>query len=175
MLTKILCFQKPILLGLLPLLFALLIDVPAFAQEKSSDDEKPTNVKWSTKDETIIINYDLNSPAGEKYDISIVMKREGDESFAVVPSAVEGDIGVGLFAGTGREIRWYYRRDFPQGLQGGGYYFEIHIKMIKESSKLIYYIVGAAAVTGGLIVLLVSRNQNTTIPPLDLPTPPARP
>ena len=174
-LTKFLQYQKPILFGLLPLLFALLIDVPAFAQEKSSDEEKPTNVKWSTKEDIIIINYDLNSPTEEKYDVSIIMKREGDDSFAVVPAAVEGDIGTGLFAGTGREIRWYYRRDFPQGLQGSGYYFEIHIKMIKESSKLIYYIVGAAAVTGGLIVLLVSRNQNTTIPPLDLPTPPARP
>ncbi len=102
MLTKMLRYQKPILLGLLPLLFALLIDVPAFAQEKSSDEEKPTNVKWSTKEDTIIINYDLNSPAEEKYDVSIIMKREGDDAFSIVPSAVEGDIGVGLFAGSGK-------------------------------------------------------------------------
>jgi len=174
-LTKFFRYKNPILFGLLPILFALLIDVPAYAQDKSPGEEKPTNIKWATKEDMIIINYDLNSPPEEKYDVSIIMKREGDASFSVIPSTVEGDIGVGLFAGAGREIRWYYRRDFPQGLQGSGYYFEIHVKMIKESSNLIYYIVGAAAVTGGLIVLLVSRNQNTTVPPLDLPTPPTRP
>ncbi|HUL43500.1 MAG TPA: hypothetical protein VLY03_03995 [Bacteroidota bacterium] len=167
--------QKPVILGLLPVLGVFLMGDLSIAQQKASDEEKTSNIKWSTKEDVITINYDLNSPTENRYDVSIILKREGDDTFSIVPVAVEGDIGIGPFAGPGREIRWYYRRDLPEGLQGSGYYFEIHVKMVKEGSNLIYYIIGGAAVTGGIIALLLARGQNTTVPPLDLPTPPARP
>lgn len=176
-LTTLLRYQRPIIIALLPLLCLLLLDVTAFAQDKTkpSEEAKTANIKWQTKEDVIVINYDLNESSDNKYLVSVVMKREGYPAFSVTPVSTEGDIGTGFFAGVGREIRWYYRRDIPQGLQGTGYYFEFHVKAVKESSSLLYYVVGAVAVTGGLIALLVSRGQDTTVPPLELPTPPGRP
>lgn len=174
-LTRLLRYRRPIIIGLLPMLCFLLLNGTMYAQEKSSEEARATNIKWKTKDDVIVINYDLNNSPDDKYEVSVVMKRDGFPTFSVTPLAIEGDISVGFFAGVNKEIRWYYRRDIPLGLQGTGYYFEIHVKTIKQGSNLLYYVVGAVAVTGGLIALLVSRNQDTTVPPLELPTPPGRP
>ncbi len=167
-------YRRPIIIGLLPVMLLLLIDAKMYAQEKGGG-ERTSNIKWVLKGEVIVINYDLKGSPDTKYEISTVMKREGDPSFSVDPGTVEGDVGVGLFAGINKEIRWFYRRDIPQGLQGTDYYFEIHVKPVKEGSNLIYYVIGGAAVAGGIIALLVSKGQNTSVPPLDLPTPPGRP
>lgn len=124
--------RRPVILGLLPLLMLLLLECPVRAQEKQDAAAAPgqstTNIKWTVKDEVIIINYDLAGTFDDKFDLGVTMKREGDDKFSVTPLTVEGDIGTGNFAGKNREIRWYYRRDLPQGLQGSGYYFEVHVK-----------------------------------------------
>ena len=175
MLSTLSHYQRPIILGLLPLLLVLLIDLPLRAQGKAGGEGQITNLKWKTKDDVIVITYDLNELPENNYDISVVLKREGAPEFSVIPLAIEGDIGIGPYAGPSREARWYFRRDIPQGLQGTGYFFEIHVKTVKQRSNLLYYVVGAVAVTGGLVALLVSRNQDTSVPILELPTPPARP
>jgi hypothetical protein len=102
------------------------------------------------------------------------MKRDNDPSFEAEPITVEGDIGEGYFSGTNREIRWYYRRDYPAGFEGEGYYFEIHVKQLGKQSKWLYYTVGAAAVVGGVVAFLVSKNQDE-LPPGGIPLPPGRP
>jgi hypothetical protein len=166
-------YERPIILGLLPLLLLLLVGVPVRAQTKA--EAQITNLKWKTKDDVIVITYDLNESTENNYDVSVILKREGTPDFSVVPLAIEGDIGTGPYAGPNREARWYFRRDIPQGLLGTGYYFEIHVKTVKPHSNLLYYVVGAVAVTGGLVALLVSRGQDTSVPVLELPTPPGRP
>ena len=169
---RILRYQRLIILGMLPLLSVMLLHTPALAQE----DEKPqgTNVKWTLKDDVIVINYDLKTDPDLKFKVDIIMKRETDPAFSAVPITVEGDVGEGYFAGTNREIRWYYRRDFPQGFEGEGYYFEIHVQQMGKESKWLYYALGAAAVAGGVVAFLVSKNQDE-LPPGGIPLPPGRP
>ncbi len=167
--------QRPIIVGVMPFLLLLLLEVPVFGQDKSGGAVQGTNIRWSTQGDIIVINYDLNGPADEKYEVDVVMKKETDPSFVAIPRTMEGDIGEGFFAGTGREIRWYYRRDYPQGFEGEGFYFEIHVKPMIERSNTLYYALGAAAVAGGLLVYLLTRNQNTTVPSSELPMPPSRP
>jgi len=167
--------RKPVIAGLIPLFCWFALNVPATGQDKVRDEQRISNVRWTTKDEVIVINYDLNGSTEDQYTVDITMKRENDPSFSAVPHTVEGDVGEGFFAGTNREIQWYYRRDFPQGFQGEGYFFEIHVRTISHQSTWLYYALGAAAVTGGVIAILVTRGQDHTPPTLELPTPPARP
>ena len=168
--------QKPIILGLLPVLLTLLVKAPAFAGDEVKADEevKGTNIRWVVRDDVIVINYDLLESVDIKYRVDVVMKREGDETFAAIPLTVEGDIGEGFFAGANREVRWYYRRDYPSGFQGAGYYFEFRIEKIGEDNTLLYYALGAAAIAGGVIAFIVGGSQEDP-PVVGIPAPPGRP
>jgi hypothetical protein len=165
--------RRIIIFGLLPLITILSVNFQSYAKS-ASDEIQATNVKWTVKNEVIVVNYDLLGSADIKYGINVIMKRESDSAFSAVPVTVEGDIAEGYFAGTNKEIRWYYRRDFPQGLQGEDYYFEIHVKPVAKDNSLLYYIAGGVAVTAGIVALLVHKNPGTP-PPTELPFPPVRP
>jgi hypothetical protein len=168
-------YERPVSLGLLPFLLMLLLWTPLPAQDEFSEGHT-SNVKWSTRGDIIVINYDLTGAPESKFEVSLVMRRENDTSFAVVPRTIEGDVGGGIAAGTDREAQWYYRRDYPLGFSGKGYYFEVQVKKIEQHSNLIYYIAGAAAVVGGIVAIIASKNQPSGPPPPgDLPYPPVRP
>jgi len=158
-LNKIFSYRRLIILGMLPLLLCLLVELPGFAQDSSSDEARSANVRWTTKSVVIVINYDLIGETDAQYEIHILMKRENDPSFT----------------GNNREIRWYYRRDYPQGFQEEGYYFEIQVKTLAQSNTWLYYALGGAALTAGVIALIVSKNQTSSSSVLELPLPPGRP
>jgi hypothetical protein len=175
--VKLSRYQRPIIFSLMPFLCVLLVWTPAFARKNgTNEDPKSSNVKWTTKNDVIIINYDLTGSPDDKYIVSVLMKKENDETLIIQPLTMEGDVGEGFFSGNNKEIRWYYRRDYPQGFPGKGYYFEIQVKEISQSNPLLYYIAGGVAVVGGLVALLASKNQTNEPPPAgDLPFPPVRP
>ncbi len=168
--------RKPVIFGILPFLLCLAVDARAVAGVYPAADEEVqgTNIRWTVKDDVIIINYDLLESVDIKYRVDVLMKREGDEAFAAIPLTVEGDIGEGFFAGKNREIRWYYRRDYPSGFQGAGYFFEFRIEKIGEDNTLLYYTLGAAAIAGGVIAFIVGGSQDEP-PVVGIPPPPARP
>lgn len=175
MLNIFMKIRKPVIFGMLPLFLFLMTDLPALAgNEPMAQDVQGTNIRWVVKDEVIIINYDLLEAADIKYRVNVIMKREGDDEFAAVPLTVEGDVGDGFFAGKNREIRWYYRRDYPSGFQGAGYYFEFRVEKIGEDNSMLYYALGAAAIAGGVIAFIVGRSQEEP-PVVGIPGPPARP
>jgi hypothetical protein len=171
--NKITKYRRLIICGLLPFLLTLLIKIESFAQN-GSDELKAENVKWTVKNENILIYYDLQGSPDVKYDVSVKMKRESDSSFVAIPATVEGDIGQGYYAGLKKEILWHYRFDFPEGLQGQDYYFEIYVKEAAKQKYLLYYIAGGAAIIAGIVALLVNKNPGTP-PPRELPYPPVRP
>jgi hypothetical protein len=173
----VLRYRRFITLLLLPCVCLLLFHRQGIAgPDDNGANATITNIKWTTKGDIIVINYDLNGATDTKYSVDIVMKRENDASFGIIPKTVEGQIGQGAFAGTNREIRWYYRRDYPRGFEGEGYYFEIHVQTMSEKSAMLYYIIGAAALTGGVVAVLLGKGQAGTFNGnLELPVPPARP
>jgi hypothetical protein len=168
-------YQRLITIFVLPFLLLLLLHTPAAARVEGNEEARSSNVKWSMKDNVIIINYDLIGSVDNKYLIEVVMKNDKDPSFSVIPKSVEGDVGEGMFSGSNREIRWYYQQDYPRGFEGGGYYFEIHVNPVSQQSNLLYYILGAAALTGGAIALLLGKGQGPTSGSHELPMPPSRP
>ncbi len=175
MISALYRIRRPVILAVLPFLLILLLGEGAEARQKQGEEGKTSNVQWTMKDEVIIINYDLNGPPDAKYQVGVVMRKEDDSSFAVIPKTTEGDVGTGFFAGKSREIRWYYRRDFPDGFTGGGYYIEIEVTPAPTSGTWLYYGLGAAAVVGGVVVYLLTRGQSSTPPVVELPAPPGRP
>ena len=168
--------KKPVIFGLLPVLLCLLTNSTAFAGEGDAvqDEIQGTNIRWEVKDEVIIITYDLLEAQDIKYRVNLIMKREGEEAFAAVPLTMEGDLGEGFFAGRNREIRWYYRRDYPSGFQGAGYYFELRVEKIGEDNSTLYYLLGAGAIAGGVLAFIIGRSQEEP-PQVGLPGPPVRP
>ncbi|MDH3252100.1 MAG: hypothetical protein OEM41_04865 [Ignavibacteria bacterium] len=136
---------------------------------------------WSLVGDEVVITYQLNAPRAKTYDVSVVLRRENDQSFAVVPRAVSGDVGTGKFASGVRQIRWKYQKDVPEGLTGSDYWFEITAREVIEEggSNWWIYAAGGAAVVAGTIVLLggggdTSPAGNGGSPqPATLPGPPS--
>jgi hypothetical protein len=161
---------------LLPAITVFLLTYPVSAEPEGKSDASITNIRWTSKKDVITINYDLNGTADQKYSVDIAMKKDNDSTFFIIPTTVDGDVGSEVAAGTNREIHWYYQHDYPKGFAGPGYYFEIHVKLVEQQSNLLYYIVGAAALSGGVVALLIGKGQNSTFRSnLDLPMPPGRP
>lgn len=171
--NKIYSLSRSLIYILLPILLSIFVDIQSYAQS-SVDDIRAINVKWTMKNEVIILSYDLTGSPDIKYEVKVIMKRENDTTFYAIPNSVEGDIGEGYFSGVKKEIRWYYRRDYPQGLQGEDYYFEIEVKEVAKQNALLYYIAGGVVVTAGVVALLMSKNPSVP-PPRELPFPPVRP
>jgi hypothetical protein len=90
-----------------------------------------------------------------------------------VPQNVEGDVGVGFFAGPGRQIIWSYKKDYPAGFQGEGYFFEVRVKSASGDNSWLYYTIGATAVVGGVIAILLATKEAASVK--ELPFPPGRP
>ncbi|MDI6804152.1 MAG: hypothetical protein QME58_09940 [Bacteroidota bacterium] len=159
---------------MIPILITFFVTEASFSQDKSDELPIGTNLKWITKSDIIIIQYDLVGSAKSKYEVSVVMKKEDDPTFNIKPLTVEGDIGEGYYAGENKEIRWYYRRDFPQGFSKEGYYFEIYVKPVAESKTWLYYVLGGIAATAGIVAIVTSKGTDEQ-KPKELPYPPTRP
>lgn len=173
--TTISKYQRPVNFILIPMLLLLLVQSGTIAREEApSDDVKPTNVRWLVKEDIIIVNYDLNASLDARYRVSVVMKREGDESFTIVPKTAEGALGEGFLGGSNKEIRWYFKRDYPQGFKGEGYYFEITVEELSQDSNLLYYALGGAAIVGGVVAFIITKSAGVTATD-NLPPPPGRP
>ena len=169
-------YERCITLGLLPLLLLLFLQVPAVASDLPGPEGETSNVTWTTKGDIIVINYDLEGEPESRFEVLITMKRDTDSLFAIVPRTIEGHVGEAVAPGAMREAQWYYRRDYPLGFSGKGYYFEIEVKKTSVRSNMLYYIVGGAAIVGGIIAIIASQDQPSGPPPPgDLPTPPVRP
>lgn len=162
----------PVLVAIL----GVLHPVKAAAQQASD-----VTATWSLVGDEVVISYQLNAPRSKTYEVNVILKRENDPSFAVIPRAVTGDVGTGRFAAGVRQIRWDYRKDVPAGLTGGDYWFEITAREVVEeggSSWWIYAAGGAAAVAGAIVLLGGGGSSSPggdggTPPPATLPGPPS--
>lgn len=162
-------YRRCILSGLLPLLAALFLYAPAYAgvgPDGSGRIAKSAGVTWNLAGDLIVIKYDLINDPDARLTVDLLLRSESDSSFSAVPQAIEGDVGEGYFGGTNREIRWQYRRDFPEGFDGEGYFFEIRVQEHETSASggWMYYALGAAAVAGGMLAFVISRNQEELTP-----------
>ncbi len=159
---------------LIPILLHL-FSAPMFGMGNDTLPVIVSNVDWRVEGEFIVITYDLAADAGKDCEVKMVLLNEKNEAFSLVPRSVSGDIGKGKFSAGSKEIRWEYRRDFPDGLPGDGYFFEIRANYAGGFPWLTVGL-SAAAIGGGLIAIFGSKKGSTPSSTTgELPTPPGRP
>jgi hypothetical protein len=145
---------------------SVLISVLVFPIGMLSQGTDEITASWSPSGDVAIITYQLSASREKSYDVNIVLRRESDKSFAVIPRSVSGDVGVGKFAAGVRQIRWNFKKDVPQGLTGDDYWFDITAREVVESggSNWWIYAGGGAAVVAGVIVLVGGGSSGGSTP-----------
>ena len=150
--------KRPVAVTLVVALALFLVDVRAYAHSWSQDEGRIENARWALVGSLVVITYDLVADPEFRYNIGIVLKRGSDKNFRIVPRTVSGAIGIGRFAGSGREIHWDYKKDVSQGLYGDDYEFEVTAYQVDEGGSGIWvYLLGGAAVAGGGAYLLLGK------------------
>ncbi|HZY09729.1 MAG TPA: hypothetical protein VFF29_01100 [Bacteroidota bacterium] len=174
---RIYSYRQVIISCLIVPLLSMILDVTAIARTTQQEEPRVSSVDWKVVGDIILITYDLVGSTEESYEISVVLLREKDPSFKAIPKSLAGDVEKGNFVGKGREIRWEYKKDFPEGLQGEDFYFEVSVQTISGGSSLLYIVIGGAVAAGGAVALLGGKKSESTPGPpgTELPSPPPRP
>lgn len=176
--SQVVRFRRRTVAGLIIPLLLWCVDASAFLKTAPQQEEiKVTLRSVQVKPDHILITYELVAPASESYEVSVVLLKEGSPSFRIPVRAASGDIGEGKFAGGARQVRWEFAKDYPSGLYGDGFYFEITVNKVTRSNLLLYLGLGGLAVVGGAVAILVAGKKvgETAQAPLELPLPPLRP
>jgi hypothetical protein len=176
--SRVYRLRRRIVAALIIPLLLWCVDASAFVKVVPQDEIKVTLKAVEVKPDHIVITYELIAPATESYEVSLVLLKEGSPSFRVPVRAASGDIGDGKFSGGTREVRWEFAKDYPTGLGGDGFYFEITVTKVKESNLLLYVGLGALAVIGGGVAILGGGKKEgaaSSPTPTELPAPPSRP
>ena len=156
-------YKHVIIVGLLPFLCIMLLKTAALAGRDSDGREiSTTSVKWVVKNDLIIIKYNLKTDPNMKIKVDILMKNERDTSFTAELVTAEGAIGEGYYNGNSHEVRWLYRRDYPNGFVGEGYFFEVRVQETEKENHWIYYALGAAAIAGSVVALIITNGQEAS-------------
>ena len=136
---------------------------------------KVENVRFNIESGKIAVYYDIKGEAGEMYDVTLYLLNDDDPGFRYEPELVSGDIGEVEYIGIDKKIIWDVQKEFPEGLEGESFYFEV---IAKEAGGGIawYYFVGAAVV-GGTAALLLSGSSEPSngTTPTSFAAPPGRP
>jgi hypothetical protein len=121
-----------------------------------------------------VITYDLTADPEKDCNIGLVLLDEKNPDFKFIPAYVSGEIGKGKFVSGAKEVRWDFKKEFPEGLHGEGFYFEVTTEYVGGFPWLTAGI-GAAAVGGGLFAILGSKKNSGNSTATTLPVPPGRP
>jgi hypothetical protein len=145
-----------------------------------SDDVRAINVKFTASENQIVIHYDLLAPSDARLEVSVRLRKESDKAFTYTPKNLTGDVGPGVMAGLGKTIGWDIAKEFPQGLAGSDYYFEVNLSGAEESgggsAALTWIGAGAAVLGAGILAVVLSNNHSgPSNSGSSFPAPPGRP
>ncbi len=87
-----------------------------------------------------------------------------------------GGCGKGNFEGNGRQIVWHLYSDFPDGLSGNDFYFQVSATLLNGGGASWLYYVGGVILVGGAAAAVLYKSdligKSGSIP---FPAPPGRP
>ena len=154
------------------------LTAPAFAE----DGLAVKGVRFEVREELIYVYYDLTGNVEKAHRVSVYLRRESEPSFVYRPLNVTGEIGTIVFPGEGKRITWEFTKDFPDGLQGEDYYFEVEVEAPDGGGGIspLVFIGGGIAVIGGIVAIVLSGGGSDGPPPppptdTGFPPPPGRP
>lgn len=116
------------------------------------------NVSFEQVDQDIVIHYSLTGKPGKKYTVSLYLSDNNGATFRLKPEAIKGDVGKNIEPGRFKQITWFLRQDYPQGLDGNGFVFAVHAKLQKGKSKWPYIIAGTG-IAGGAVYYFTRKTK----------------
>jgi hypothetical protein len=109
------------------------------------------------------IYYYINGSQDDEFEVSLVLVRESDPNFRIIPRHIMGKIGVGSFSGKNNSIVWNYKQDILKDLKGNDYRFDLTVRKIEQSSFPWAWVgIGAAAGGAAAVLLLGGKNSVDT-------------
>jgi hypothetical protein len=166
-------------LGIRLLLVAALLlqcAVPVLAEEPV----QVSNVRFEVVGDLIYVYYDLAGDPEKAHRVAIYLRRESEPTFVYRPLNLSGELGPIVFPATGKRITWEFTKDFPEGLQGTDYYFEVEAEAPESGASIspLVFIGGGIAVIGGIVAIVLAGGSDDPPPPVTptgFPPPPGRP
>jgi len=146
----------------------------ALAQEPAHAE----NIRVERGASSVTILYNLLGENGEKYTVTVTMRRKSHPGVNYTPKNVSGDVGEGIPAGKDRRIVWEFAGEFPRGIAAEDVYFAIGAEEASSGISTWVWVAGGAAVAGVAAILLLKKSEGTTQPPAGgsgFPNEPARP
>jgi hypothetical protein len=155
--------------GILAILLATGLDnIPAYSQQPTG---KIASVK--TNQNSVCLTYDLSGSTEKKYEVVLYLQRENDPFSLRKLEKVEGDVGEGNYAGSGRTICWD-RNEITNPIVGARYQFVLEFREAKGGG-LPWYLYAGAAVVGTAVYFAVSPGKSQEkAEPKSIPLPPPR-
>ncbi len=142
-----------------------------------SQEVRVSNVRFSLVDSTVVVNYNLSGPKSRPYWVSLILRRKSFQGFKFIPIDVTGDVGRGDFEGNSRQIVWHLYSDFPDGLSGSDFYFQVSATLLDAGgdASWLYYVGGVILVGGAAAAVLYKSDLIGKSGAIPFPTPPGRP
>lgn len=134
------------------------------------------NIKWVLRGNTVVITYEVQGPLNKSYEVGLVLLREGSADFKFAPKTVTGDIGIIELTKPNCEIKWDLTNDFPMGLKGEDFYFEITVTPAGDgwgTAETVIALIGVGIVA--IVVLRFAEKAPAEETTTALPVPPPRP
>ena len=164
-------------------LLAVLMVVPAVPVRANGTGDEATikNVVFKVTGQVVEVYYDLTAPPTLYWNVTLVLKKRFAKGFLYIPLEVSGDVGEKVIPGENKKITWRLANEFPQGLPGEDCFFAVDGEVGKEVEGGIsstYWIVGGAAVVGGIVTAILLSKGSKEVPPTPggtFPSPPGRP
>lgn len=130
----------------------------SFAQCLVARDAQVSNITFVQEGELIKVHYDLQGEADKAYQVTLFLASKDNATYRYKPQETRGDIGK-VTAGTGKEIEWAFRKEFPQELAVDDIYFSISAEPAKNS--LVYYLLGGGAALFGVVAYLALQDDDS--------------
>lgn len=136
------------------------------------------NVRFEVRGELVYVYFDLLGDAQKAHRVNLYLRRESEPTFVYRPQNVTGEAGTIVFPASGKRITWEFTKEFPEGLQGSDYYFEVEAEAPETSGVSPWvFIGGGVALIGGVVALVLAGGGDEAPPPpaTGFPQPPGRP
>lgn len=131
----------------------------SFAQCLVALDARVSNITFVQENELIKIHYDLQGQADKAYKVTLILSSKDNADYRYKPQETRGDIGK-VTPGTGKEIEWAFRQEFPQELAVDDIFFSITAEPAKSS--LAYFLLGGGAALFGVVAYLAMQDDDST-------------
>ena len=158
--------------------FSLLVIITSVIICKKTYSQDISNVHFEVVNDQIKIYYNLTANPDDKFDVSVILKRQNDKSFNYEPENLSGDVGSEKIPGNNKTIFWNVSEEEMNMFDGDDFYFEVYAEKVEPSGGIPwYYYVGTAAVGGAAAVLLLGKGSDnkSSSSTTNFPTPPERP